>query len=596
MNDDPGQPPGAGHGTRFHGLLEQDLRLAAANAVRRDFAELAFDHGPVGIIITDPRHRVLIANPAFSVITGYDRNEVIGWDIDVFHSHEQKPEYHEQRQQLAREHHWQGEVLCRRKNGEYYPELLAIDAVYDETGQVSHYVRAFIDISALKANESQLRLKAHYDPLTGLANRLLLNDRLEHAMRHAERRDHTLALLFIDLDCFKRINDSLGHAAGDQLLKQAGRRLARMLRENDTLARFGGDEFVALLEHDVSEVSAQNVALRLLEALEPPFWVAGRHLTISASIGIALYPQDSEDAEELLRHADTAMYAAKRSGHGRFAFADKALSRDMQVQLQREIALREALDAPSRHFKLLYQPQIDLGTGHPVGLEALVRWHSPGQDPLLPRQFLPLARSLGLAVRLDRWVIGQVIRQHQRWQASGSALAKLSVAVNIVDQHLLGSNTLDRQPLDHFLRAYTEDASWLTLEITCDSLASAPDEPHHLLRRLQRLGVKLAIDELGDSQVNFAYLSRLPIHQAKLSGALVASVARQERSRLLIGGIHRLLANLGVKCVVVGVENQPTAEALLAEGILVAQGNHFAAPMSVESLAEWLEEEGTTPA
>ncbi|EPC01273.1 hypothetical protein L861_11915 [Litchfieldella anticariensis FP35 = DSM 16096] len=590
MHDDPGSSLGAGESSASRDLLGHELRLATAAFSRRDFAELAFDHGPVGLIITDPQHRILIANPTFSVITGYDREEVIGWDIEVFHSREQNADYHEQLQQLAHEHHWQGEVMCRRKNGEYYPELLAIDAVYDDLGGVSHYVRAFIDISVIKATESQLRLKAYYDPLTGLANRLLLNDRLDHAIHHAERHDHSLALLFIDLDCFKRINDSLGHTAGDLLLKQTARRLTQVLRNDDTLARFGGDEFIVLLEHDVSELSAQNVALRLLEALEPPFWIAGQHLPVSASIGIALYPQDSEDSEDLLRLADTAMYAAKHAGHGRYAFVDKELSRDMQAQLERELTLREALAAPDQHFQLLYQPQIDLETGQTVGLEALVRWYTPGPGPLLPRQFLPLAKSLGLAVRLDRWVIGRVIRQHQWWQENGSPLAKLPIAVNIVDQHLL-EDAFDHQPLDRFLRRHIEDVSWLTLEIASDSFASEPEETQHLLRRLQRMGIKLTIDELGDGHVNFAYLSRLPIRQAKLNGALVASIAKQERSRILLGGIHRLLSSLGVECVVVGVENQATKDALLIEGITRAQGNLLAGPMDSDELASWLAEQ-----
>ncbi|MFC3282617.1 putative bifunctional diguanylate cyclase/phosphodiesterase [Litchfieldella rifensis] len=586
MDDGPSRNSDTAHGEPSGNPLVQGLPIPRGEVSQRDFAELAFLHGLVGIIITDPEHRILVANPAFSAITGYDGQEVIGWDISVFHSREQKPEYHEQCQHLDLKHRWQGEVLCRRKNGEYYPELLIINAVHDAQGRLTHYVRAFIDISTLKANESQLRLKAHYDPLTGLANRLLLNDRLAHAMRRAKRHDRRFALLFIDLDCFKRINDSLGHAAGDQLLKQTARRLSRVLRSDDTLARFGGDEFVALLEHDVSSASAQNVAIRLLEALEPPFWIAGQHLPVSGSIGIALYPQDSDDIDELIHHADAAMYAAKRAGHGRYAFVDKALSRDMQAQLTREIALREALGAPDRHFRLLYQPQIDLQTGRPVGLEALVRWHPPSQEPLLPRQFLPLARSLGLAVRLDRWVLGQVIRQHQHWLMNDSPLAKLPIAVNIVDQHLL-EDAFDHQPLDRFLREHAEDASWLTLEIASDSLAGEPEELQHLLRRLQRLGVKLAIDELGDGYVNFAYLSRLPIRQAKLNGALVASVARQERSQKLIGGIHHLLASLGVDCIVVGVENQPTATALIAQGVTRSQGNHFAAPMTAADLAGW---------
>ncbi|WP_081948879.1 putative bifunctional diguanylate cyclase/phosphodiesterase [Litchfieldella xinjiangensis] len=555
-------------------------------AHRRMFAELAFEHGPVGLVITDANHRVLTANPTFTTITGYNNQGVVGWDIERFHSQDQQPEYQRIRQALAESGYWQGEVHCHRKNGERYPELLAIEAIHDTQGQVTHYVRAFLDITSIKQTESQLRQKAHYDPLTGLANRLLLRDRLEHAIRHAERQEHALALLFLDLDGFKRINDSLGHAAGDQLLIQAARRLGRLLREQDTLARFGGDEFIILIERDVSEASAQAVALRLQEALEPPFWIAGQHLPVSASIGIALYPKDSIEADDLIRQADSAMYAAKRAGHGQYAFVDKALGRDLQRQLKREMALHEAIHMPDRHFRLVYQPQVDLTSGKVVGLEALVRWHQPGHPPALPNEFLPLAHSLGLAVRLDRWVIHQAIAQHESWVASDSPLAALPIAVNIVDQHLLES-AFDNVPLDQYLRSQVGDASWLTLEVASDTLACEPEETQHLLRRLKRLGVTLSIDELGEGRINFAYLSRLPFTQAKFSGSLVSTLAKHKRSRLLLSGIAQMLDSLGVHGLAVGVENQATADALVSEGITRAQGNHLARPMSVDELAEW---------
>ncbi|WP_236645323.1 putative bifunctional diguanylate cyclase/phosphodiesterase [Aidingimonas lacisalsi] len=549
-------------------------------------ALMAFSHSRVGILVTDADHRVLIANHAFSKITGYGCEEVLGWDIARFHSREQKPEYYQQREQLTRDHHWRGEVLCQRKTGEFYPELLNIDAVIDDEGQVTHYVRTFIDISELKEDQTRLQIKAHHDPLTGLANRLLFSDRLEHALKHAERHDTMLALLFIDLDHFKAINDSKGHAVGDNLLKQASRRLSQVLRANDTLARFGGDEFVALLDHDVSVESAQTVAMRLLEALEAPFQVHDGTMPLSASIGIALYPSDGDSQEELLRNADAAMYRAKRAGASRHAFVDKRLSRQMQSQLSDELTLRQALTDPSQHFSVVYQPQMDIHTQQPLGLEALVRRQSPN-DQHGPREFMALARSLGLAVPLDRWIIRQVIEQHRRWREQGSPLGDLPIAVNIVADHLF-DHPDHHASLDRFLEEQLDDAQWLTLEIASDSLTHEPSTTPDLLHRLKRLGVNLAIDELGEGHVNFSYLARLPITQAKINGALIAGVGEDARGQQLLSGIAQLLTNLGIDCMVVGVENQAGLTALTDQGIQHAQGYHFAHPMAADELERWL--------
>ncbi|MBD3898075.1 EAL domain-containing protein [Halomonas sp. ML-15] len=560
--------------------------VAALAAASSAWTSAAFEHSHAGIIITDLAQRILLANPAFEKITGYGRHEVVGWDVKRFHHIEQNDDYHHQRHVLAQLGHWQGEVTCRRRNGEHYPELLTINTLYDEQQQACGYVRVFIDISALKAHQSHLQLKAHHDPLTGLANRSLFDDYLQRALHHAQRQDGEVALLFIDLDRFKPINDSLGHSAGDTLLKQVARRLSQALRSDDMLARFGGDEFLVLLQHEAGVDGAQAVALRLQEALEAPFKVSDRRLPMSASIGIALYPRDGDSPEELMRSADGAMYSAKHAGGGCHAFVDPLLSQQLQHQLAIELALREAIADPDSAFHLVYQPQCDLVSGEVIGLEALLRWHAaqPGQPS--PRDCILLARKLGLAVRLDRWVIGEVIAQQRAWRDIGSTLAEMPIAVNIVDDHLRGDAT-DRVPLDHFLRQHTDDASWLTLEIACDSLADEPESTQHLFKRLQRLGVNLALDELGDGHVNFAYLSHLPINQAKINGVLIKGIAHDPRSQALLGGIQRLLETLGVECIAVGVENEEIADAVRRQGIKLAQGNHLAKPMPAGELSAW---------
>lgn len=566
-------------------VLANEARVFINTSGATSLASAGFRHSRAGLVVTDAKHRILLTNPAFETITGYHCDQVIGLDIHTFLA-DKSHDYLRAFDQLEQTGYWHGEVYCRRHSGEIYPELLSVNAIFDAAGQIKGYVRSFIEISDLKSNESHLHEMAHHDPLTGLANRSLFNDHLQRALHHAERTDTSFAVLFIDLDRFKPVNDSLGHAAGDEMLSKIATRLTQALRSEDVLARFGGDEFLVLLEYGSSRESAQAVALRIQEALEAPVKVAGKSIPMSASIGIALYPEDGQNARELLCSADSAMYAAKRAGGSSHSFVDPAISHQLQEQLTIEMALSEAVREPERAFRIVYQPQCNLATGQVVGLEALLRWNDGRYFNHKPRECIALARKLGLAIHLDRWVIGQVAKQHQAWQAAGSGLGELPISVNIVDDHLHPDRS-NRLPLDQYLRQVVDDASWLTLEIACDSLVSQPESTQHLFRRLERLGVSLALDELGDGHVNFAYLSRLPIRQAKVNGVLVNNLASDPKSQKLLGGIHRLLETLDIQCIAVGVENQPSLEAMHREGPYLAQGNHLAVPMFAEHLGEW---------
>ena len=566
-------------------VLASEARIFINTSGTASLASAGFKHSRAGLVVTDAQHRVLLANQAFEDITGYCCDKILGTDIHSLLADESH-DYFRAIEQLEQLGGWQGEVYCRRQDGGIHPELLSVSVIRDGAGGIKGYVRSFIEITDLKSDQDQLQLLAHHDPLTGLANRSLFNDHLQRALHHAERTDTSFAVLFIDLDRFKPVNDSLGHAAGDEMLTKIALRLTQALRSEDVLARFGGDEFLVLLEYGSSRESAQAVALRIQEALEAPVKVAGKYIPMSASIGIALYPEDGVNANELLSSADSAMYAAKHAGGSSHSFVDPAISHLLQEQLAIEMALSEAVREPERAFRIVYQPQCDLNTGRVVGLEALLRWNDGRYFNHKPRECIALARKLGLAIRLDRWVIGQVARQRQAWQDAGSELGELPISVNIVDDHLHPDRS-NRLPLDQYLRQTIDDASWLTLEIACDSLVSQPESTQHLFRRLQRLGVGLALDELGDGHVNFAYLSRLPIRQAKVNGVLVNSLASDPRSQKLLGGIHRLLETLDIQCIAVGVENQPSLDAMSREGPYLAQGNHLAVPMFAEHLGEW---------
>ncbi|WP_148253111.1 putative bifunctional diguanylate cyclase/phosphodiesterase [Aidingimonas lacisalsi] len=433
-----------------------------------------------------------------------------------------------------------------------------------------------------------LERATHFDPLTGLANRLLFNERLDNALDWSQRRGTRLAVLFMDLDNFKRINESLGHGIGDDLLKAVADRLRTVIRQEDTLARLGGDEFVVLLEHDIDIQGARSAALRLGAALESPIVVQGHQLRISISTGIALYPDDGTNADTLMRHADGAMYDAKRVGVGQFAFVDPGLSHRLREQLAMESALCRALETHTHELLLEYQPQIDLRNGQVTSFEALVRWQHPTLGRLPPARFLPLVRTMGLGQQLDRWALDTAIAQHHRWHEQGSPLARYGIAVNIMPEQLQPEQCR-QTPLDAFLTAYHTPLDWLTLEITEEGLISESDITLAMLKRLRRLGIGLAIDDFGVGYANFAYIARLPINKVKLDMTLVQGVANERRSEILVEGLNRLLCGLDMSCIAEGVEDAALAAKLAQLGVASAQGFHYSRALSVDALPIWLE-------
>lgn len=566
-----------------HGKDRRRLRISLLARHPARLIQQAFEQGHNGMVLTDAEGHVLLANAAFCRITGCERSEVTGWPIEHFFVSLSNPTLLGKADPAGG---WQQEVLCRRRDGESLPILMTVDALSGDDGKPLHFLRTFVNLATHEGEPSSVHHWVHVDPMTGLPNWLLLRDRLSHALAQADRTGHGLALLFIDIDRFKAVNDAVGHLEGDRLLGELARRMQGALRSKDTLARLGGDEFIMILEHNGSAEAAQAVAERLQEALEPPFITDNRQLLLTASVGIALFPFDAKDEEGLINVARGAMYTARKKGPGRLAFVDHRLTTQLKEKLRLEYQLSEAAHLPERHFEVHYQPELDPSNGRCIGLEAKVYWRQPQQGLCPPADLREVVNRLGLGVRLDRWALQRVIADHRRWEVDGSRLGRLPVTITLSERHL-AHNTFDGRPLDHFLRQQHQPSlEWLTLAIPGHSLGPALDEAAHMLKRLVALDVHLAVDELGGGPVDLPCLARLPLERARFR----ASLARGSHGdgRPLAKPLCRLLESMGIDVIATHADAPQDAEAIETLPLHGVQGDHYCRPMPRSALEQWL--------
>ncbi|MDV9033562.1 EAL domain-containing protein [Pseudomonas sp. RAC1] len=558
-----------GVGARLRSEDRERLRMAAA----------VFDSTLEGVLVTDRNGLIVHVNRAFMRITGYQQDEVLGQRPNKFKSGRHDAAFYKQiYDTLEACGEWSGEIWNRRKSGEIYPQWQTICAIRDDAGALSHYVAVFSDISAIKHSEEELTYLAHHDPLTGLPNRLLFSDRAEQALTAAQSNKRGCALLLLDLDHFQSINDSLGHAVGDQLLKLVGDRLRDQVGAGVTLARLGGDEFAVLLEGGQQVAQAASTAQCLIERLHEPFEVEDQRLFISASIGISLFPSDAQSAEQLLRNADSALFKAKNNGRACYALYTEELTAHAQHRVETAGELRRAL--AQEELRVFYQPVHDLLTGTLVGVEALVRWQHPERGLVPPGEFIPIAERTGLIADIDAWVLLQACRQMVQWQAEGRALS--FVAVNL-SSRLFGQRELYRQVAE-VLHDTGLDPALLELEVTESAVMEDPEVAMQQLHRLRELGLRLAIDDFGTGYSSLLRLKRLPVQKLKIDQGFVAGLPQDDDDVAIVRVIIALARSMGMQVHAEGIEQAEQARFLLEQQCDLGQGYWFGRPVAPQAL------------
>ncbi|WP_338584129.1 phosphodiesterase DibA [Pseudomonas sp. MAG733B] len=562
-----------GIGARLRERSEDRERLRQAAAV--------FDCTREGVLVTDREGLIVHVNPAFMQITGYQREEVLGQRPSLFKSGRHSADFYQAMfSTLDSVGEWSGEIWNRRKSGEIYPQWQTIRIIRDDLGQLSHYVAVFSDISAIKNSEQELMHLAHHDPLTDLPNRLLFTDRTEQALASAQIHKRGCALLMIDLDHFKMINDSLGHTIGDQLLKAVAERLKAMFGPGITLARLGGDEFAVLAESCPQLGQAAALAQRIIEGLKEPFQIDGHQLFINTSIGISLFPGDALSAEQLLRNADSALFKAKSAGRNGYALYTEELTAHAQQRVEIAFELRRALD--QQELRVYYQPVHDLQTRRLIGVEALVRWEHPLRGLVSPAEFIPVAERTGLIAEIDAWVMQQACRQMCHWQETGVVLS--FVAVN-VSSRLFARRELYQQ-VAQVLCETGLDPACLELEVTESAVMEDPEVALEQMHRLRELGVRLAIDDFGTGYSSLLRLKRLPVQKLKIDQGFVAGLPWDEDDAAIARVIIALAQSMGMQVHAEGIEQIEQAAFLLEHGCHLGQGYWFGRPVPAGQL-DW---------
>jgi len=549
-------------------LAERELRIAATAIESQE-----------GILVTDDKNRILRVNRAFTRLTGYSTAEVIGKTPAILKSgHHDSAFYKAMWEKLIAEKHWQGEVWDRRKSGEIYPKWLTINAVTDPAGQVTNYVGAFTDLSEHKDAEAAIHRLAFYDPLTDLPNRRLLNDRLELAMTVSARNQIYCAVLLIDLDNFKVINDIKGHGIGDLLLIDAGKRLKACVRQGDTVARLGGDEFVVMLENldsaqDTAAAQAERVGEKIIQALNQSYLLDGKEHHSSASIGINLFSGTGLTSEEVIKHADTAMYEAKHAGRNTLRFFDPDMQASLEARMTLESDLRGALEQDQ--FQLYYQLQID-NSGCVLGAEVLLRWLHPQHGFISPAQFIPIAEESGLILPIGEWVLHTACMQLKAW-ANNPLTKELQLAVNVSARQFRQPDFVEQ--LWKMLKQTGADPLLLKLELTESLVMHNVKETIEKMEELQLFGIRFSMDDFGTGYSSLSYLKKLPLTQLKIDQSFVRDLITDPSDAAIIQTIIGMANNLGLNVIAEGVETEEQRVCLERLGCLSYQGYLFSRPL-----------------
>lgn len=533
-----------------------------------------------GIIVADRNWKILFANDSFTAMSGYTQKEILSKNAGMFFLNKDNDAFLEKlKDHLLKNSGWQGEAWGTKREGEPYPLWLSVNTFKDKNGNIIYYSGIALDLSHIKQNEQRLEQMAHYDPLTSLPNRSLMYDRLKQAISLAKRSGYMIAVMLLDLDRFKEVNDTLGHHIGDQLLTQASERLVKCVRESDTIARMGGDEFLAILPDVKSANNVANVAHKFNNTLAKSFDLEGHEVFVSCSIGVTVYPYDGEDMHVLVKNADTAMYHAKAQGKNNFKFFTEDINKSTIERFRLESNFRRALE--KLEFHLNYQPKVDISTGKIVGTEALLRWYHPEQGSVNPGLFIPLAEETGLVVQLGEWAIMEACRQNKAWQDQG--LPPIKVSVNISARHFHRKDLTDM--VSEVLKETGLDPKYLMIEITESTVIQNIEDTIGQLKKLRDMGTEISIDDFGTGYSSLNYLNRFAINELKIDKSFVSNIT-QDDGRKVINAIIALAHNLNLCVVAEGVETTEQLKFLMESKCDLAQGYLFSKPLSSEDLRQ----------
>lgn len=545
---------------------------------------LAVEQSPNSIVITDLDANIVFANSALLNSSGYSESEVIGQNPRVLQSGKtHKKVYEEMWATITRGEIWKGELINRRKNGTEYVEYVMISPIRDDEGHITNYLAIKDDITEKLQIGERMQFLAHFDQLTGLPNRTLLNDHFGYALSLAQHSSNNLAIMLVDLDHFKYINDTLGHSIGDQMLIELAKRIKSVLRDEDTVSRSGGDEFVIVLP-TASANNAANLADRLLEIISVPFLVDQHELITTASIGIAIYPDDGDNVEMLYKNADNAMYKAKQAGRNGFRFFTQEMQSNTERNLQLANALRFAIERDQLH--LHYQPQVSVDDGHIIGAETLIRWQHPELGMISPPEFITVAENTGQIARIGEWVLRSAAKQMKEWLDSGLPIAVIAVNISAMQFRdtkfpELVTSILDELNLPHYC---------LELELTEATAMDNPEAAVTMMDKLDSLGIRMSIDDFGTGYSSLSYLKRFKVYKLKIDRSFVRDITEDAEDKAIVAAIINMASSLGVRTIAEGVETAGQLAFLRLQGCNEVQGYYFSKPMPAEKFAAYVKE------
>jgi len=565
--------------------ISRDITDRKKNEDQLRQAATVFETTREGVMVTDAQQNILLINRAFCEMTGYEEGEVLGRNPTLLSSGKHDDEFYQKLwASIARTGHWQGEIWNRRKNGEIYPVQLSISSLKDQDGNIVNYVGVCADISRLKNSEAQLEQLAYHDVLTQLPNRALFQSQLEHSIHTAQRKNVRLALLMLDLDRFKDVNESYGHASGDELLQLIANRLVFRLRDTDTIARLGGDEFAVLMDNIEQPEDAAHLANEIIAILNNPWILSnGAEVHIGVSIGIGIYPEHGKNGHELLKHADIALFQAKAKGRDCFKYFSEDLTSAARERLELEARLRHAVE--HNHLQVYYQPQVEIRSGRIVGAEALVRWMDPVEGLIAPSRFIPVAETTPLINAIGEYVLRETCRQGKQWLDAG--FPPLTLAVNVSPRQFLHSDI--EKLVSDALADSGFPAAQLELELTESALMDRDDNVVDMLNRLRVIGIRLAIDDFGTGYSSLAYLKSFPLDVLKIDKRFVDDIPHHQDDMEIAATIVAMGHTLGFKVLAEGVERAEQLEFLQRQGCDLYQGFLTSRPLPSDDFTNLLQ-------